>query len=199
MKICLTIIISIAFTGCGTYLNVRYGVGRPREVTPETLKSFLHKNHFPADNQYFIADSACYGQLMRDPVFRKNLFSHLIFNREGSLLQRDTSQCQWAGGDVISQLVPDTGSNGSGSFRLDKIMDRIVPLGAGEVVQMNADPDFTLVVVWAEFLGKYNYRLFDLEKAVRRNSTARIRLIWLNVDMMKSWQLSGSQKMTFRK
>ena len=59
-------------------------------------------------------------------------------------------------------------------------------------------PDFTIIVTWAKFLGTYNARLFDLADAVKQNKTARIRLIWLNADMQKSWNLTKEQKLEIK-
>lgn len=78
-------------------------------------------------------------------------------------------------------------------MRLQDILDCIVPLD-GQPGEVPADPDFTVVVTWAKFLGRYNYRLFDLEAAVAGNSVASIRLVWLNTDMQRSWELRANQR-----
>ena len=59
-------------------------------------------------------------------------------------------------------------------------------------------PDFTIIVTWAKFLGDYNSRLFVLSEAVEQNKTARIRLIWLNIDMQESWKLTPEQKLAIK-
>lgn len=194
----MIVLLSIS-TGCKTYMSLKYGMTQPKEETPARLSAFLEKHHFPAENLYMFNDSASYCQEMRDPVFSKYLIGHMIFTRDGTLLQRDTAQCQWAGYDLVKSLHPDSVYEKSSEVQLSQILPKIIPFGmnstaAGSIME----PDFTLIVTWAKFIGKYNYRLFVLDEAVKLNTTARIRLIWLNVDMQESWKLSSEQKVAIR-
>jgi hypothetical protein len=59
------------------------------------------------------------------------------------------------------------------------------------------EPDFTVIVTWAKFIGTYNSRLFALSEAVK-HCPAHIRMIWLNVDMLESWKLKTGQKVNIR-
>ena len=194
----MIVLLSIS-TGCKTYMSLKYGMTQPKEETPARLSAFLEKHHFPAENLYMFNDSASYCQEMRDPVFSKYLIGHMIFTRDGTLLQHDTAQCQWAGYDLVKSLHPDSVYEKSSEVQLSQILPKIIPFGmnstaAGSIME----PDFTLIVTWAKFIGKYNYRLFVLDEAVKLNTTARIRLIWLNVDMQESWKLSSEQKVAIR-
>jgi hypothetical protein len=123
----------------------------------------------------------------------------MIFDHHGTLLQRDTAKCQWAGGTMIVMLNRDSSYQQTQDFQLKDILPHIEPFGksAAQDVVM-PDPDFTIIVTWAKFLGKYNYRLFDLSEAVKLNETARIRIIWLNIDMQKSWALKPEQKLVLK-
>ncbi len=181
--------------GCRTYLHFRYGLTRPREESPATLAAFLGKNRYPAAGQYIFRDSASYGRAIRDPLFRKYFFSHLIFDRNGNLLERDTTKCQWAGYEKIRDLVPGGEYPRSSDLRLGDLLPAIRPLGSDTLIR---DADFTVVILWAKFLGRYNYRLFGLAGAAAENTGARLRVIWLNLDMQAEWHLRDSQKMDFR-
>lgn len=187
------------FSGCTTYMTFKHGMTQPGEESPATLVAFLEKEHFPAGNQYLFFDSASFNRAISTPWFRKNLLSHMIFDRSGILLQRDTTKCQWSGFDRIRSLSPDSAYEKCNGPGLDQILRDIQPFGPGpdrdDATQIH---DFTLIVTWAKFLGTYNARLFVLQDAVKQNKTARIRLIWLNVDMQKSWSLSDGQKMKIR-
>jgi hypothetical protein len=185
--------------GCKSYMKYKYGITRPGEETTEKLISFLEKQHFPEENQYIFSDSGGYMNSIRNPVFSKNLLSHMIFNSEGTLLQRDTAKCQWAGYNRIKSLSIDSAYEICGGLPLAQLLRKIRPFGKnpGRETVVN-DPDFTIIVTWAKFLGKYNYRLFDLSEALKLNQTARIRIIWLNIDMLKSWELKPEQKLAIK-
>jgi hypothetical protein len=169
----------------------------PQEETPETLLSFLEKEHFPTSNMYMFADSASCFWAFRDPVFSKNLLTHMIFDRNDFLLNRDTTKCQWAGGDFIRSLQPDSTYGRWNGLLLSDVTSRIVPFGKepDTTRTANSNPDFTIVITWSKFLGKYNYRLFSLADTVSQNKKSSIRMIYLNLDMQKDWHLRDDQKM----
>jgi len=186
-------------SGCRTLLGFRYGMSQPREETPETLISFLKKEKFPVNGMYLFDDSASYFKALRDPVFRKNILSHMVFDRRGHLLERDTNQCQWAGYDFIRALNRDSSYQECPGYRLGPLLDCIRPFGGpGRYDSVTGPPDYVVVITWARFIGKYNQRLFVLSGAVQENTTASIRLIYLNVDMQKSWNLSDRQKVAIQ-
>jgi len=188
-----------ALSGCTLYMKTRYGAARPAEETPAALLAFLQKNHFPVSNQYMFSDSGTFCRELTDPEFRKYLLSHLTFDRYGTLLQRDTTKCQWSGFDQIRALHPDSAYAKKPGIRLDRILREITPFGPGATDHAGmGDPDFTVVVTWAKFIGRYNARLFVLDSAVRINHSAKIRTIWLNVDMQEAWKLPESRKMKIR-
>ena len=145
------------------------------------------------------SDSASYCQTLRDPIFGKNMLSHMNFDRDGILLLRDTTQCQWSGYDIIKTLSKDSSYKKGTGLSLEQILDHIRPFGknAGQDTVVK-NPDFTVIVTWAKFLGGYNYRLFNLDSSVIENRASRIRLIWLNVDMQESWHLTKQQKIVVK-
>lgn len=194
----LALLLSISF-GCKTYMKLKYGVTQPKEETPLKLVSFLEKHHFPTENLYIFSDSAYFNQEMRNPMFRKYLLSHIIFDREGTLLQHDTTECQWAGYDKLKSLRSDSAYKKCNELKLSHILGLIKPFGKDSLsFDLSKEPDFTVIVIWAKFIGTYNYRLFELSEAIQLNKTARIRVIWLNVDMQESWKLTPDQKVALK-
>ncbi len=191
----ITLILT-APTGCKSYMKMKYGIAQPREETRESLIAFLEKNHFPTHYLYMFRDSTSYLEAMRHPVIRKNLLSHMLFDTTGNLVERDTARCQWAGSELIRRLRADSSCVTTDQITLGQIARLIAPFGRDSADNiLSGKCDFTLVVIWAKFLGTYNYRLFDLEKAAAENKTAVIRLIFLNMDMQKEWQLKPGQQL----
>ncbi|MEI7661447.1 MAG: hypothetical protein WCK34_04590 [Bacteroidota bacterium] len=185
--------------GCKTFVRLNYGMLPPGDETPDGLVAFLEKHRFPANDLYLFKDSASYFAAMRNPVFVTNFLSNMNFDRNGSLIRRDTTLCQWSGAGLIRELNPDSAYRVWPGLRLDQILPHIEPFGKNKSGQQGAEkPDFTIVVTWAKFIGKYNYRLFNLADAVKANKKARIRVIWLNVDMQQSWHVAKEQRINFR-
>ena len=198
---CVTLLIAVlsVTSGCKSFMTYKYGMTNPKEETPERLISFLETEKFPVSDMYMFADSSAYFNVMRNPLFRNNFLSHMNFDRDGFLLQWDTARCQWAGFDLIKALNKDSSYQKVPGLKLDQILDYIRPFGpgAGDDPVMN-HPDFTIIVTWAKFMGKYNYLLFDIAEAVKKNQYSAIRLIWLNIDMQEGWHLTKEQRLTFR-
>jgi hypothetical protein len=199
VKACTLIFLVTMLSECKTYMHFKYGLTQPKAETTEKIVAFLDKYNFPEENQQMFTDSSAYCQAIRNPLFSKYLFCHMIFERNGILLQRDTTQCQWSGYDLVKSLNPDSAYPVCGDLRVNQILDHIQPFGKGEETDVPVgNPDFTVIVTWAKFIGSYNSRLFVLGEAVKQNRTARIRLIWLNVDMLESWNLRPEQKISIR-
>jgi hypothetical protein len=196
-KYILLFVLLINMTGCVTIVRWRYGITNPKLQNPEKLMSFLKKHKYPYSSQYVFSDSSSYFQEFRDPLFRKNLFSTMIFDSMGSLIQRDTNKCQWSGYEVIEMLDPDSAYNKVDGSQLSRILDHIKPVNPVSVTE-NHNPDFTIVVTWAMFIGEMNDKLFELSEAAGRNKEARIRLIWLNIDMQENWNLTKAQKLEIK-
>ena len=194
--LCISLLI---FAGCVTIVKWKYGITNPREQTPEQVISFLQKHKYPDSSVFVFNDSLSYCMSLRNKVFRKNLLSHMIFDHKGMLLQRDTAKCQWSGYEVIKGLKTDSAYLCQDGIQLSDIVDHLHQIGRGSANDsLKPHPDFTIIVTWAKFLGTYNARLFDLADAVKQNKTARIRLIWLNADMQKSWNLTKEQKLEIK-
>ncbi|MEI6173454.1 MAG: hypothetical protein WCR01_06845 [Bacteroidota bacterium] len=199
VKISALAVILALPSACKTYVHFKYGLTQPKEETPDQLVSFLEMHHYPTQNMYLFSDSAAYCKAIRNPVFCRNLLGHMIYNHEGKLLLRDTTLCQWAGYEEIRLLKADSIYVTSPGLELGQILPHILPFGKSPLPEdVLTNPDFTVIVTWAKFIGSYNNRLFVLSDAIRQNISARIRIIWLNIDMQKSWSLSARQKVAIR-
>ena len=194
-----TIILLLCLSSCVMIVKWKYGITNPKEETTEKLISFLEKHKYPTSEMYIFSDSSSYFKTVRNREFRKNMLSHLVFDHSGLLLWRDTSKCQWSGYDLIKTLSKDSSYKKDTGLNLDQILGHICPFGkSAEKDSIVNNPDFTVIVTWAKFLGEYNYRLFVLSGAVKENKAASIRLIWLNVDMQENWHLTKQQKLAFK-
>ncbi len=195
----LSVLLVFFLSGCSSYVKFRYGIKQPETETPGSILGFLEKSGFPADNQFIFKDTNAFLGWMNSPNLRQHLLSHLIFNKNGQRLREDTAACQWAGGGLISNLHADSSYLTARDINLLQITEDIIPIGICRCMPGNVkQPDFTIVVTWGKFLGKYNYRLFDLEKGVQNNHQASIRIIWLNIDIQKEWRFPPGKKLQMK-
>lgn len=195
----LNILLIFLLTGCSSYVKYRYGIRQPKTETPGSILGFLEKNGFPADQQYVFKDTNAFLNWMNSPNLKQHLLSHLIFNKHGQRLLEDTAACQWAGGGLIANLHADSSYLIARDITLLQITEDILPIGICRCMPGNVkQPDFTIIVTWGKFLGKYNYRLFDLEKDVLGNHQANIRIIWLNIDVQKEWKFPPGRKLQMK-
>jgi hypothetical protein len=194
----LMVILSLA--GCKQIVMWRYGMHEPREETPASVAAVLKSLGKPADNVYLFRDSAGYCRYMDDSVFHRNLLGALFFTDRGLMYNyKDPASCQWSAGRFIGSLRADTAYAVDTGYRYQDLLKVIVPLepGVGEAPAAGAF-DYTVVITWGCFLGRYNERLFMADSAAAVNTRARIRVICLCADMMKAWSLRDDQKLKFR-
>lgn len=196
--ICYVMAFSLLLSGCKQIVMLKYGIHNPKEETPESLLSYMNKMEYPADNSYIFRDSVSFFANIQDSVFRKNMIGSLFFNDNGVMtIYKDTSKCQWSAGYFISQLDKDSVYHSDTSYTFQHLMTEIFPLSGADQTD-TCHYDFTVLITWAKFLGKFNDRLFSVEEAVKQRPDLKLRLIFLNVDMQKSWRLTDQQKMLFK-
>jgi len=190
-------VILLIMSSCIPIVKWKYGITNPKEETPSSLLKFLKKMDQPPKDFYIFRDSTAYCRYLNDPVFKKNLIGSLFFSEEGLLLDvKDTAKCQWSVSSFIQNLEQ------SGSFRFDsacryqEILPFLLPLtGLYDTASQEAVYDYTVIITWAKFAGKLNQRLFNAADLVKDIKYKSVRLIFINIDMQKSWVLRKDQKM----
>ncbi len=190
----------ITVAGCRQIVFWKYGMHRPEPETPESLRAFLKVMNQPLAGQYIFADSASYLKFIWNPFFSKHLMNTLFYTDSGYMSRLvDSNKCQWSGGYYIARLRRDTVYFADTSNRYQTLVKNLVPLDPERANGNDtARFDFTLLVPWGKFIGSYNERLFTNDLAVKKNTNARIRVIYLNIDMQKSWNLKKDQGLIFK-
>ncbi len=191
-----TLAILLGCCQCSTYVRYRYGISKPGPETRGSLITFLEANGFPQEDQYWFPDPGTFRTALKDSLFRVNILSYMIFDCHGKMLEKDTAACQWSGSQALRHLRPDSAYKVIDDSILFGMIGKAVPLCQGlQDAPDTSGTDFTFVAIWAKYLGKYNYRLFNLKEFIDSNHSARIRIIWLNADYHKSWIGFGKESM----
>lgn len=186
-------------TSCVTIVKWKYGIRNPREETPESLIEFLKKMNKSPEDIYLFRDSSSYFHYLNIPVFRKNLIGSMFFNGQGLLTGvKDTNKCQWSVNAFIENLEHQKDFLADTSFRFQDLDKCLVPLVNDGICREMMDPDFIVVINWGCFAGKLNQRFFDVSAMDGEKRDIRIRLVFLNIDMQKSWELTKDQKLKLK-
>jgi hypothetical protein len=189
----LFLMIAFSACGCTSLVLIFAGMRQPKEESHDDIKQYLLKFGQDTNETYILRDSAAYGRLQNDPLFREIMGDPVIYSKKGKIRQlRDSSSCQWSTAGYLGRLRPDSAYEVIPVKDWDLILQDIVPFSDG-----GAPPsfdtnryDFLIIYSWAIFMHKYNERQFLISKAAAENHDSRIKVIPVNIDVQKSWDLS---------
>jgi hypothetical protein len=194
-KIILGIIcIGILSNGCKQILMCKYGITKPKIETPESILKFAQKYNQDLQQIYIFKDSTSYFSIMKDTIFKKNILSVLFFNQDGFLIDyRKNDQCQWSGGAFLQKYSVDSTYAIDSTFQLRSFLTNIIPIIPEDQLQDSTHYDLIIVGIWANFIGKYNERLFCVSDVAKNRQDVKTRIILLNMDMLEDWHLRKDQ------
>lgn len=179
---------------------MKYGIREPKEESPSSIKEFMNKMNQPTTNTYIFKDSSSYFHCLNNATFREDLVGSFFFTDKGLLINyKDTSKCRWSVFGFIKGLRSDTTYQIDTTFRYQDLLHHIRLLGVStDSAYSGKDFDYFIVITWAIFLGKLNERLFTADEAASENQKARIKVIFLNMDIQESWNIQDNQKIVIR-
>jgi hypothetical protein len=186
--------IGILSSGCKQILMWKYGITNPKIETPESILKFANKYNQDLKQIYIFKDTASYFRSMRDTSFKKNILSVLFFNQDGYFIDyRKNGQCQWSGGAFLQNYSRDSIYPIDSNFQLRSLITNIIPIMPDKELQDPKVYDLTIIEIWANFIGKYNERLFCVSDVAKNRQDLKLRTILLNMDMLKEWNLNKDQ------
>jgi hypothetical protein len=190
------ILACLLFTACKPAVYMINGVRQAKPETPESLLRYIKKHDGPVRGQYMFRDSAAWAEFLGDSVFWHNMIGTMIFDKDLALVLRDTSKCIWSGSTQIKNIVNDSAIILYDKFSGEKLLKSLVPLWDTATYHLPERGDFDFLVInsWAKFVGKFSERLFITGKYGESVTKPRFRVIYLNIDMQKSWNLKEDQQ-----
>lgn len=196
----LTGITLIILCSCKQVAKMKYGIHEPREETPSRILAFMKKMDQLSGTSYIFKDSSSYFHYLKNPTFRENLLGSFFFTEKGLLINcKDTAKCRWSVFNFVKDLRSDTTYKIDTAFRYQDLLQYITPLASSVDSSFSEkDFDYIVVITWAMFAGRLNERLFSADEATLENPKARIKVIFLNVDMQESWKIPDRQKIVIR-
>jgi hypothetical protein len=199
MKYFIIIILYLLLvTACKEILLFSSGVRQPKEETDESIIRYLEKNHQSLEGQYRFTDSVAFAEFINDSLFKKKLIGSVFFTDSGIMVNFwDTSKCMWSTPYYLKLLSLDTSFQIDTNYRYQNLFRKIIPLvPVDQTFPDGKKYDYTIVLTWAKYFGKFNGRQFSFRETASQNSKARIRVVYLNTDLQKSWNMSKSIRLT---
>jgi hypothetical protein len=194
-----SIVLSFLFMGCVPLVKLHYGITEPKPETSESLIKFLRKHHYPVTNFYIFKDSTGYLSMLRNPVFKKNLLTTMIIDKDFHKITIDTVHCQWSGGYFVNRLKKDTIYQLEPLLDVEKLLSMLILFPDSSIkIPVKGEFDFLVINTWGKFIGKVNERLFATIPAAENRKDLRIIIVNLNIDLQKSWKLTKDQMIRFK-
>jgi hypothetical protein len=183
---------------CKQIILWRYGIHEPRMENPGSIHHFLAARGYPEENIFIFRDSAAWCRFLSDSVYRSNLPGTVFFSQHGLLDHlKDTSRCPHSGKNYVSILKKDTAYSADTGRTFARLMAMLIPLSEETRVD-TAGADFYAVILWGNFLGKYNDFLFGIREPARGNKEVTTKPVFINIDMQSGWGLDEKQELRFR-
>jgi hypothetical protein len=184
----------ILMSGCKQILMWKYDITKPKTETHESILKFVKEYNQDLNQVFIFKDTSSYFSSMRDTVFKKNILSVLFFNENDFFIDyRKSGQCQWSGGAFLQKYSKDSTYSIDSAFRLSSLINKIIPIIPEEQLHDPVNYDLTVIEIWAKFIGKYNERLFCVSDVAKNRHDLKIRIVLLNMDMLKDWNLNKDQ------
>jgi hypothetical protein len=184
----------ILISGCKQILMWKYGITNPKIETHESILKFAKEYNQDPKQIFIFKDTSSYFSSMKDTIFKKNILSVLFFNEHEFFIDyRKNGQCQWSGGAFLHQFSKDSTYSIDSAFQLSSFNNKIIPILPEEQLHDSGDYDLTIIEIWAKFIGKYNERLFCVSDVAKNRHDLKIRIVLLNMDMLKDWNLNKDQ------
>ena len=192
----ILLLFSSTLTGCKYIATVFYGISTPREVTYKKIEKKKNKYCLHYFDHYNITEKGFYSYF---DVLSKNNFStsitrFLIF-KDGKLLQPVVEKvCPAEDRKFISNLQDSASYICMDSVFLSGFVnnDNFYDFNSEEFQQKNKDKDFTIILYWATFAGKFNKIITaDLAQTIKdciENKGLNAYVFYVNLDVKEDWK-----------
>lgn len=180
----LTVIITVFFSSCKAIMIKINGVTQPKFITEEQTLEFLKKKRIQDNRNYFVCkDSA---SILTVIEMIQALPGINFFNRRGDLLVYGDSICPGLAMDFARSLNKNSVNRINYSYTFKDVMRLVKPVYNIPDLRIS-DYDYTVVFYWAMFVGSINKNVFEIADELKKKSSLKILLVYVDVDFMRSW------------
>lgn len=189
------VFVILSLLGCKQLLLHKMDVSQPQLETPKSITQFLNKYKVPKDIDIYIFGEHTF----LEEAYRNKLSvsDAVFFNEQGYFVnyKMKPTDCNANVGPFlknassINEMVCDT------NIHLSKYEGKLKNMKTGEDLLFSSEGPINAYVVihWAKYLGKINVdKSFDWITVIEEanDSGSKIKLIFLNCDYQKAWNIS---------
>ncbi|MFA7274813.1 MAG: hypothetical protein WC044_13165 [Crocinitomicaceae bacterium] len=182
------IILQFSLNSCGLIVYKVYFKAKiiPKYTSKKKINKFFKKHAATQDNLVFLSDSS-FVQKIEEPGWAFN--SWRLYNSNGERLRRGSDSLACFGSDKtflknfsMENAIIDSSKNLSlNYFTNQKFYNP--SLGSQTELDTVSEYDYTLILYWSKWRGRFSEDILDLEKVfVLNNPELRIRVIKVNMD-----------------
>ena len=196
-------VLLLTLTSCKPIIMAFYGISVPKEKTDKQIEKKKNKYGLDYFKHYHITEKGFYSyfDILAKNNFQTNVARFLIF-KDGKLLQPIvTKVCPTEDIKFIKNL-PDSASY----ISMDSVFlsdfannNNFYNFNSEEFEQENKNKEYTIILYWAIFAGKFNENSAELAQAVKdgiENKGLKAHVFYVNLDVKKDWNEKRFEKKT---
>jgi len=163
-----------------------------------SLETYLKEFGIETEHLYVMKDFAGFREFTKKMGVRDIFF----FNSDGYLVEkRSDKECPITINEIekvnsfeIKKIEKSYELPDENNVKIDYWLKRIKPIKQN-TNETEAKKDYTVIVSWAKFIGKYNKKSFKRYNELKNSpSYSKINVIFLNLDIQEDWELSQEDK-----
>ena len=198
LKIIILLSLTVLLGSCSKILLKLYGVNAAYAVIDDNdLVRLSQKYDIPLEDWYELDFS--YYDFIRSfdkDIYIEEMSNHqqplqaLYFNSEGKLISYHVNcdmggfpNLKWNRNDTFNTFVPETQTTLDTLISLETFSRYMTPTTYSESFS-HLNYDYTVVVVWADYMGRQSKRLCDLirENVNLAQTDKKVKIVYVNVD-----------------
>jgi hypothetical protein len=192
-KIILLAFLLLTLTGCKPIIMAFYGISPPKEISNKKIEKKKKKYDLDYFKHYYITEKGFYHyfDVLAKNNFKTNPTRFLIF-KNGKLLQPIVAKvCPTEDYKFIKNLPDSMLYIVIDSIFLSNFVnnDNLYNFNIEEFEQENKNKEFTIILYWATFAGKFNKTITaQLAQAVKENKRLSVHAFYVNLDIKEDWK-----------
>ena len=194
-KYFVVFVLLLTLTSCKAIIaKVFYGVSTPKEKTFKQIEKKKNKYDLDYFKHYYITEKGFYSyfDVLSKNNFQTNVTRFLIF-KDGKLLKPIVAKvCPTEDIKFIKNL-PDSASyiSMNSVFLSDFVNNNnFYNFNSEEFEQENKDKEYTIILYWATFAGKFNKNIAELAQITKdciENKGLNAHVFYVNLDIKEGW------------
>ena len=191
----------LSLTACQPMVKIIFGIKQPKPKSEKQLEHQIKKRNLKHAENYSLGSINDFMKVLADDGYR-NLEGNDVFsfNNKGQfLLFIDTlnKSCipldhHWINNLSDTALYQPLSEDTLNFRKFSNLFHTLDNTPVQRILNPNAD--YTLIVLWASFVGRWNNQVFRRLEGLDTLRNINVDIIYLNYDLKKTWDLDSLEK-----